>query len=56
LLASAQAELALGRWVTLTLRRPPVVGDSVALGHMTLVVRALDEAGGITRLGLGLTP
>jgi potassium/hydrogen antiporter len=51
-----ESELALGTWVTQALRRPPVVGDSVALGQATLVVWSLDEAGGITRLGLGLNP
>jgi potassium/hydrogen antiporter len=50
------ADLALGAWVTQALRRPPVVGDSVAWGRATLVVRALDEAGAITQLGLGLGP
>jgi hypothetical protein len=35
------------------LRRPPVPGDSLALGAATLVVREL-HAGRISRVGLGL--
>ncbi len=45
----------LGEWMASELRRPPVVGDSVAWGSASFVVRALDE-GRIARVGLGLTP
>ncbi|MCU0920428.1 MAG: potassium/proton antiporter [Burkholderiaceae bacterium] len=43
----------LGEWMAAELRRPPVAGDSVALGGATLVVREL-AAGRISRVGLGL--
>jgi NhaP-type Na+/H+ and K+/H+ antiporter len=36
-----------------TLRRPPVAGDTVALGPATLVVRAIAD-GRIAQVGLGL--
>ena len=49
----AHAALPLAQWMVEALRRPPVVGDSVRLGHATLVVRAVDE-GRITQVGLGL--
>jgi hypothetical protein len=47
------AELPLADWMAAELRRPPVAGDSVALGSATLVVRELAE-GRISRVGLGL--
>jgi cell volume regulation protein A len=43
----------LGEWMAAELRRPPVAGDSVALGGATLVVRELAD-GRISRVGLGL--
>jgi len=49
----ARAEQLLGDWMAAELRRPPVAGDSVALGSATLVVRELDN-GRISRIGLGL--
>ncbi len=50
---AAQVDLALGDWMVLQLRRPPVAGDSVVLGQATLVVRELAD-GRIQRVGLGL--
>ena len=43
----------LGSWLADTIKRPPVVGDRVALGRATLIVRALDGSR-ITRVGLKL--
>jgi cell volume regulation protein A len=51
--AQAGAEMPLGDWMAAELRRPPVAGDSVALGSATLVVRELAD-GRISRVGLGL--
>jgi potassium/hydrogen antiporter len=51
--APADASMTLGAWMAAELKRPPVVGDSVALGPATLVVRALQD-GRITGIGLGL--
>ncbi len=48
-----RAEQPLGEWIAAELRRPPVPGDSVALGAVTLVVRELD-GGRVSRVGLGL--
>jgi cell volume regulation protein A len=45
----------LGQWLAATLKRPPVVGDRVALGRATLIVRALDGSR-ITGVGLALGP
>jgi cell volume regulation protein A len=53
LLPPAGAEQPLGDWMAAELRRPPVAGDSVALGPATLVVRELAQ-GRISRVGLGL--
>lgn len=53
LLAPPQAELPLAEWIADQLRRPPVAGDSVRLGHATLVVRSVRE-GRICAVGLGL--
>jgi cell volume regulation protein A len=47
------AELPLAEWITESLRRPPVAGDSVPLGSATLVVRSGSE-GRISAVGLGL--
>ena len=47
------AELPLAEWITESLRRPPVAGDSVPLGSATLVVRSVSE-GRISAVGLGL--
>jgi len=52
--AAAQADLPLGEWMVLQLRRPPVAGDSVVLGQATFVVRELSD-GRIVRVGLGLS-
>ncbi|MCW5610309.1 MAG: potassium/proton antiporter [Rubrivivax sp.] len=49
----AHAALPLAQWMVEALRRPPVAGDSVRLGHATLVVRAVED-GRITQVGLGL--
>jgi cell volume regulation protein A len=46
------AELPLRDWMAAELRRPPVAGDSVALGAATLAVRELEQ-GRISRIGLG---
>ena len=46
----------LGVWMTDQLHRPPVVGDTVELGHATLSVRKLNPQGGIQTVGLGLNP
>ena len=43
----------LGHWLTEELHRPPVVGDSVALGQAELSVRAM-EGGQIRRVGIRL--
>lgn len=43
----------LGQWLTEELHRPPVVGDSVALGQAELSVRAM-EGGQIRRVGIRL--
>ncbi|MDI3512723.1 MAG: potassium/hydrogen antiporter [Betaproteobacteria bacterium] len=43
----------LGHWLTEKLHRPPVVGDSVALGQAELSVRAM-EGGQIRRVGIRL--
>jgi cell volume regulation protein A len=48
-----QAELPLAEWFADSLRRPPVAGDSIALGSATLVVRSVSE-GRINAVGLGL--
>ncbi|MEO8544053.1 MAG: potassium/proton antiporter [Burkholderiaceae bacterium] len=51
--AVADPQQALGAWMAAELRRPPVVGDSVAWGSASFAVRALDD-GRIARVGLGL--
>ncbi|TNF62030.1 MAG: potassium/proton antiporter, partial [Burkholderiales bacterium] len=43
---------ALGEWMLATLARPPVLGDSVHLGHAELSVRSLDAQGRIARVGM----
>ncbi len=45
--------MSLGDWMALEIRRPPVAGDSLHLGHATLVVRELAN-GQISSVGLGL--
>jgi potassium/hydrogen antiporter len=47
------ATLSVADWMTRSLARPPVVGDAVALGAATLVVREMQQ-GRITAVGLGL--
>lgn len=51
--APADAHLPVGEWMAAELRRPPVAGDSVALGAATLVVREVRD-GRIAHVGLGL--
>jgi cell volume regulation protein A len=51
--APPHAELPLAEWIAESLRRPPVVGDSVPLGSATLVVRNVRD-GRICGVGLGL--
>jgi cell volume regulation protein A len=51
--APPHAELQLAEWIAESLRRPPVVGDSVPLGSATLVVRNVRD-GRICGVGLGL--
>ena len=51
--APADAQRSVADWLAAELRRPPVAGDSVALGPATLVVRELQD-GRIVRVGLGL--
>ena len=43
-----------GEWVAAQLQRPPVAGDTVALGDASLSVRKLDNKGRIQTLGLRL--
>lgn len=47
------AGLPVAIWMAEALKRPPVVGDAVALGSAVLAVRSM-EHGRITRVGLGL--
>jgi cell volume regulation protein A len=47
------AQLPLAAWMAQALKRPPVVGDAVALGPATLAVREMDK-GRISGVGLGL--
>ena len=47
------ADMPLAEWITDSLRRPPVAGDSVLLGGATLVVRSVN-GGRISAIGLGL--
>jgi cell volume regulation protein A len=51
--APPQTGLPLADWIAQSLRRPPIVGDSVALGSATLVVRNVRN-GRICAVGLGL--
>lgn len=46
----------LGAWMTATLQRPPVAGDTLHLGHAVVSVRTLDSHGHIRTAGLRLTP
>lgn len=48
-----QAQLSLADWMVATLRRPPVAGDTVALGPAVLVVRDVKD-GRIAHIGMGL--
>jgi len=48
-----EADLPVAVWMVKALKRPPVVGDAVALGVATLAVREMTE-GRITAVGLGL--
>ena len=48
-----RADLPVAAWMADALKRPPVVGDAVALGSATLAVREMED-GRITRIGLGL--
>ena len=47
------AQAALADWMAVELRRPPVAGDTVALGSARLVVREI-EGGRIAAIGIGL--
>jgi potassium/hydrogen antiporter len=47
------AKLSVAAWMSKALKRPPVVGDAVALGSATLAVRSIED-GRITGVGLGL--
>jgi potassium/hydrogen antiporter len=49
----ADPQQALGVWMAAQLRRPPVVGDGVAWGSASFVVRTL-EGGRIALVGMGL--
>jgi potassium/hydrogen antiporter len=49
----AGSDATLGEWMAAELRRPPIVGDSVALGAAVLVVRDIRD-GAIAGIGLGL--
>lgn len=53
LAAPPQASLSVADWLAAELHRPPVAGDSAALGAATLVVREVQD-GRIARVGLGL--
>lgn len=44
----------IGDWMTAQLHRPPIIGDTVALGHATLCVRKLTDTGRIQTVGLRL--
>jgi cell volume regulation protein A len=48
-----EPDQAVGAWLALTLHRPPVVGDSVHLGHAELSVRSMD-GGRIRQVGIKL--
>lgn len=47
-------ELTLGTWMVQALQRPPVVGDTLALGQALLSVRSLSPQGDIATAGLRL--
>jgi cell volume regulation protein A len=51
--APAESALALADWMAAELRREPVAGDLIQLGHAVLVVRAVAQ-GRICAIGLGL--
>jgi potassium/hydrogen antiporter len=51
--APSDTSASLGEWMAAELRRPPVAGDSVALGAAVLVVRGIED-GRIASIGLGL--
>ena len=51
-LAAEESAVSIGELLRLRLGRPAVVGDRVALGGFDLVVRAMDELGGISGVGL----
>lgn len=48
-----ESEMSLSLWITTTLKRPPIVGDSVSLGQARLVVRQL-QGDEITQVGIRL--
>lgn len=50
-----KAAVAIGQWLSESLRREPVIGDALRLGPATLSVRAMDGAK-ITAVGLKLEP
>ena len=51
--APAQGAVTLRDWMAAELRRPPVAGDIVRIGHATLVVREIKD-GAIASIGIGL--
>jgi cell volume regulation protein A len=53
LAAPPGADLPVAVWMSAALKRPPVVGDAVALGSAVLAVRDMEQ-GRITAVGLGL--
>ena len=52
--APAQSSQRTGDWMTEQLHRPPVVGDTLPIGHATLCVRRVDAEGRIQTVGLRL--
>lgn len=53
--ATGNAHQCLGEWMVEQLQRPPVVGDTLELGHALLSVRSLDTKGHVQRVGLALS-
>jgi potassium/hydrogen antiporter len=49
-------EVTLGEHLMRTFHNQPAPGDRLALGSVELVVRSLDEAGGIAEIGLAIEP
>jgi len=51
-----EAAKTVGEFLTRELNGPPELGDRVSLGAVDLVVRALDDGGAISEIGLSLEP